>query len=213
MAKKKKTFKSGMSQEFVDEEGTLHRQYVVHEQVDGYVDVKLPKRAKFNNGGFITLFQKTMFNIATNADLSKGEMKLLLYLLGTAGIDNSVCTDLNIVCKDMNIDKGNLSRDLNRLVNRKIVIKNKGHRGQGVQFVPIELSINYDQLNYDLAYNGKIKEYKSKQGNHPEIDTSPIKEIEARRNPGLFHQIDLEDSIREIKAERAAREQNGEIEF
>lgn len=210
---KNRTYKSGMSQEFIDDEGTLHRQYVVHEQVDGYVDVKLPKKHHFENGGFITVFQNTMFDIITKANLSKGEMKLLLYLIATTKIDNSVCTDSYLLQKHLKMSKGNISTCLKGLTDRKIIIRKDGYRGGNVRHVPMEIRINYDQLNYDLGYNGKVKEYKHKKNNHPEIDASPMKEIEARRNPGLFHQIDLEDSIREIKAERAAREQNGEIEF
>ncbi|MFK2717959.1 hypothetical protein ACIXUF_20835, partial [Bacteroides fragilis] len=32
--------------------------------LEDYVDVKLPRKFKFNNGGFVTIFQKAMANIA-----------------------------------------------------------------------------------------------------------------------------------------------------
>lgn len=186
----KKTYKSGISQEFLDEKtGTLHRQYVVHEEIEGFVDVKLPKKGRFNNGAFITVFQKTMFDISTKANLSKGEMQLLLYLLSTTGIDNAVCTNFDIIVSDLGVNKGNLSRHLKGLVDRKIVIKNKGNRGQGVRYVPMELSINYDQLNYDLGYNGKIKDYNKKKFNHPEIEAKTTKELEDDK-PNLFNSVE-----------------------
>lgn len=190
--KQRKTFKQGMSQEFVDEEtGEVFRQYVVTEQIEGYTDVKLPHKAKFNNGSFITVFQQSMYNIAKYADLSKGEMKLLIYLLGTAGMDNSVCVDYNILCQELGEKKPNVAKHLKGLTDRKIVIRKDGYRGGNVKYLPMDLSVNYDQINYDLAYNGKIKEYKKNKPKHPEIEAKTLQQIEDEK-PNLFNQIELE---------------------
>ncbi|MDY3317782.1 hypothetical protein PG630_10740 [Riemerella anatipestifer] len=193
MTKQRKTFKQGISQEYVDEEtGEVFRQYVVTEQVEGYTDVKLPNKAKFNNGAFITVFQKRIFDIVTKADLNKGEMKLLLYLLATTQIDNSIVIDLNILSEDLKTAKANISASLKGLTDRNIVIRKDGYRGGNVKCLPMELRVNYDQLNYDLAYNGKIKDYRKNRPLHPEIEAVSLKEIEEKK-PNLFNLLKDED--------------------
>lgn len=168
MTKKNTTYKTGIQQEFINEDtGELVRQYVVTEVVPNYIDVKLPKKEKFNNGNFITIFQNTMYNISKYAKLTKNEYQLLIFLLGTAGLDNSICVDLNILSEELNLKKPNLSTALKGLEKRNIIIrKNQFYKGGKKE---MELSLNYDQLNYELAFKGKIKEYKTLKFNHPEI--------------------------------------------
>lgn len=158
---------------------------VENEVVEGYIDVKLPKKHRFNNGGFITVFQQAMYNISKFADLTKGEYKLLLFLLGTAGIDNSIIIDLDVLTEELNEKKSNLSTYLKGLTKRNIVIRRNGYRGGFTKGLPMELSLNYDQINYDLAYNGKIKEYSKIRVKHPEIETEPLKILE-NKEPNLF---------------------------
>ena len=69
--------------------------YETREYVDGYVDVRLPKKHKCNNGGFITVFQEALTTIAMCGKLTKNELNLLLLLIGTAGIDGSLRTNLD----------------------------------------------------------------------------------------------------------------------
>lgn len=131
-----------------------------------YVDIKLPKRGRFNNGNFITLFQKALANIAMFGDLTKGEMKLLMYLIGTCGNQNSVCVDLSKLASDLNTSKGGVATCLKGLVERNIVIRKDGYR-YGKTPLPFELHLNFDQINYSLAYNGKTKNFKHTQHTHP----------------------------------------------
>ena len=184
---KKGTYKSAIMNETIDERtGEVIRQAVVTEVIPGYIDVKVPKKGRFNNGDFITIFQNTMYRIATEAKLSKNELVLLLYLLGTAGIDNSICTDLQILSEELQIDKGNISRSIKGLVKRNIVIRKDGYRGGEQRTLPMELSLNYDQLNYDLSYKGKVKDYSKMKGIHPEIEPNPQLPAKAKREPDLF---------------------------
>lgn len=138
------------------------------EVMPDYVDIKMPKKFRFNNGNFITIFQKAMANIAMFGKLSKGEMQLLLYLIGTCGSQNSVCIDLVKLSEDLGTNKGNISRFLKGLVERNIVIRKDGYR-YGKTPLPFELHLNFDQINYDLAYNGKIKHFKQDKVNHPQL--------------------------------------------
>lgn len=168
--KKQKTYKSGISQEYIDEEtGELVRQYVLTEVVPNYVDVKLPQKHKFNNGDFITIFQKSMYEISKFGNLTKNELQLLLFLLGTTGLDNSICVDLDILSEELGIKKSNMCNALQGLVKRNIVLKKDGYRGGTQKTLPFELRLNYDQLNYNLSYKGKIKEYPKIKGKHPDI--------------------------------------------
>ena len=188
---RKTTYKTRLVKERVDEEtGEIIRQAVETEYVPGFVDVKLPKRKHLGNGDFITVFQNTMFRIATEAKLSKNEMQILLYLLGTAGFDNSIYIDLDILSEDLDIKKPNVSTALKGLLKRNIIIKRDGYRGGNQKTKPFELSINYDQLNYSITWKGDYNEHKKVKMNHPEILSLPKEEPK---------QLDLFDLIEEAE--------------
>ena len=190
---RKTTYKTRLVKERVDEEtGEIIRQAVETEYVPGFVDVKLPKRKHLGNGDFITVFQNTMFRIATEAKLSKNEMQILLYLLGTAGFDNSIYIDLDILSADLDIKKPNVSTALKGLLKRNIIIKRDGYRGGNQKTKPFELSINYDQLNYGITWKGDYNEHKKVKMNHTEILSLPKEEPK---------QLDLFDLIEEAEKE------------
>ena len=190
---RKTTYKTRLVKERVDEEtGEIIRQAVETEYVPGFVDVKLPKRKHLGNGDFITVFQNTMFRIATEAKLSKNEMQILFYLLGTAGFDNSIYIDLDILSGDLDIKKPNVSTALKGLLKRNIIIKRDGYRGGNQKTKPFELSINYDQLNYGITWKGDYNEHKKVKMNHPEILSLPKEEPK---------QLDLFDLIEEAEKE------------
>ena len=186
---KRKTYKSALMNETIDERtGEVVRQAVVTEVIPGYIDVKVPTKGRFNNGDFITIFQNTMFRIATEANLTKGEYKLLLYLLGTAGIDNSICTDYEVLVEDLGDKRPNIVKALKGLVQRNIVIRKDGYRGgnrSNTKLLPMELRVNYDQLNYDVSYKGKVKDYSKMKGIHPEIEPVP-QALPKKKEPDLF---------------------------
>lgn len=138
------------------------------EVLEDYVDIKLPKKFRFNNGNFITIFQKAMANIALFGDFSKEEYRILLYLIGTCGAQNSVCTDLDKLANELSMKKPNVSRGLKGLTQRNIVVRKDGYR-YGKTPLPFELHLDFDQINYNLGYNGKIQHYKSDKVTHPEI--------------------------------------------
>lgn len=133
-----------------------------------FVDLKVPRKFRFNNGNFITIFQKAIANIAMFGNLSKMEMKMLLYLIGTCGQQNSVCIDLVKLSEDLKMSKGTVSDALKGLVERNIVIRKDGYR-YGKTPLPFELHLNFDQINYGFAYNGRIKHYKEDKQNHPQL--------------------------------------------
>jgi hypothetical protein len=130
--------------------------------------MKLPERHLFNNGGFVTVFQKALNNIIKFANLSKNEMILLMYLIANCSQDNSVCVDLVFLSEELSMKKPNVSLALKGLVQRRIILRKDGYR-YGKNPLPMELKLNYDQINYHIAYNGKIKTFASKKSKHPLI--------------------------------------------
>ena len=193
---KRETYKSAIMNETIDERtGEVIRQAVVTEVIPGYIDVKVPRKGRFNNGDFITIFQNTMYRIATEANLTKGEYKLLLYLLGTAGIDNSICTDYEILVEELGDKRPNIVKALKGLVQRNIVVRKDGYRGgnrSNTKLLPMELRVNYDQLNYDVSYKGKVKDYSKMKGIHPEIEPNP--KALPKREPDLFDFIEIAEA-------------------
>lgn len=173
---KKNTYVAGQTVHQVveyDEHGNqVITNKVIYEQrefVPGYEDVRLPKRHRFNNGDFITIFQGALRVIVEHGQLSKLEMSLLLWLIGTAGVDGSVDTNLDMICEALGAKKPNVSRALKGLVQRNIVIRKDGTRYDR-QPLPIELSFNYCQLNYKLGYKGKTSMFKQNVVKHPDIE-------------------------------------------
>ena len=153
--------------------------------MEGYVDLKLPKKWRFNNGSFVTVFQKALTNIALFAKLSKNEHQLLLYLLGSCLADNSICIDLVQISNELNMDRSNASKALKGLVHRNIVLRKDGYR-YGKNPLPMELSLNFDQLNYNLAYTGRTKEYSKRKNAHPpltELDGATLLEAHEAGKP------------------------------
>lgn len=176
MGDKKQTYIAGQTIQNrveIDSEGRQHvTQKVIYEQrelVDGYTDVRLPKRHRYNNGGFITLFQTALLTIVESGNLSKLEMTMLLWLLATAGVDGSVETNLDIISEALGQKKPNVSKALKGLVQRNIVLRKDGNRYDRTP-LPMELSLNYDQINYRFAYNGKTSNFSEKKISHPEIE-------------------------------------------
>lgn len=175
MAGKKKTYIAGQSlhnRVEVDDSGnkviTNQVIYETKEFVDGYVDVKLPERHYFRNGGFLTMFQEPLQIIAEHGNLTKAQYQLMLWLIGTAGADGSVVTNLDIIAESISMSKSMVSRALKGLVQRNIIIRSDGTRYDR-QPLPMELSFNYDQLNYNLAYNGKTANFRKNKVKHPAL--------------------------------------------
>lgn len=143
--------------------------YEQREFVEGYKDVKLPIRHKFGHGGFLTVFQEPLQAIVENGNLSKVEMQLFLWLMATLGVDGSIETNLDTISAALKQKKPNVSKALKGLVERNIVIRKDGRRYER-SALPIELSWNYDQLNYGIVYNGKTALFKEKLRSHPAIE-------------------------------------------
>ncbi len=128
----------------------LTRTHVVNGQLvvdtlDSEEFVHVPKKTKFNNGDFITVFQNVLMQISLNKELPKGALRLLLYLISKTEIDNEVKLSLNSISKEMDEAQGNVVVYFQALEGLNIAVRDR-KRGT-------------IRLNYELAYKGKIKEY------------------------------------------------------
>jgi predicted transcriptional regulator len=136
---------------------------------DSFHNIVIPKKHSLNNGNFITIFQDVMKELS-KAELTKNELRMLFFLIGSAGQGNVINIELNELCNELNEYKSNVSRTIGSLVKKNIIIKavKKGALSKGESNI-YELSLNYDRLNYQLAYKGKVKDYKHLQHKDPKI--------------------------------------------
>jgi hypothetical protein len=155
------------------------------EDVEGYRNLKVPIKNRLNNGNFITLFQEALNDIILNGKLSKGEMKLLLYLIANANPFGAVNLTLNDLVNDLKEHKSHLVTFIKGLTERNIVIKkvDNGARIKG-KLNYYELSLTYDRLNYNLAWKGKVKDYKQVQHKDPKV-------LEQQKALPIFNQPEL----------------------
>lgn len=163
--------------------------------MEGYVDMKVPQKYHFNNGGFITIFQQSLLNIIKFGNLTKNEMKLLLFLMASCKLDNSISVDLDILTNELNIAKPNVSAALKGLVQRNIVIRKDGYR-YDCSPLPMELRINYDQINYRLAYNGSTKAFNRNKSKHlPITETDGTTLLEDHTHGEPIRSIDADGLV------------------
>ena len=157
---------------FINENGEeVTRKKIITEEIqkrEGWDIVTLPERHKFANGGFITVFQDALLTILQHGRLSKLETNLLLYVLATAGVDGSIETNLDVISDMLGAKKPNVSIALKGLVQRNIIIRKDGNRYDRSP-LQLNLKFNYDQINYNLAYNGKTKLFQRKKAEHPAL--------------------------------------------
>jgi hypothetical protein len=171
MANYKGKITQGISQEFIDEEtGEITRQMVITETIDGFSDLKLPTKHRLNNGNFLIIFQKAMAEISKNGkNFTRNEFHLLFHFLGSAGIGNSIYCDYPTLVEELGINRGNCVTALNSLIKKGIVLKKSTGSRSKNEAALMNVRINFDQLNYNFAYNGKIKDFKKVQYDHPPL--------------------------------------------
>lgn len=145
---------------------------IEREVVEDYIDVRLPTKAKFNNGDFITVFQKALEFISVELNLTKGAMKLLLYLIAKTELTNEIKLPVQSIAEVLKISKGNAYDFLNELKRHNIIVW--------------EQKLKTLRLNYELGYKGKVKDFK-----HLQYKDSPIL-LDVPKN-----QLSLLDTIEE----------------
>lgn len=125
---------------------------------------------------WIALCQRAMMAIVREANLTKNEYKLLLYLMAQAGYHNAIITDLDLLAADLGIAKSNAHTALSGLIRRNIVVL-RGRRRNYRQPTDLDLELNVNVLNYNLGWKGNGDEGRQKRGECPPLlrdDGSPL---------------------------------------
>lgn len=145
------------------------KHFIQREIVEGCDNLQIPKKYRLNNGSYILLFQSVLNSLAEDVTISRSETRVLLSLMGSAGVDGSISLDLGTLSKKLHLSKSSVSLAIKGLVQRNLIVKRDGSRYDRSPLSGIP-HVNYDQLNYRFAYNGRIKEFGNKKYNHPEIE-------------------------------------------
>jgi len=158
----------------------------VKEQIDDgkYIGTK---KARFNNGDFITLFQEAVITISTQYDLTKGAHKVFLYLVGITEVCNEIKLPLNELATVLKIDKGNIYRHLKELEDLNILVRDR--------------KTKYVRLNYNVGYKGKIKEFPQLKFTDSKIGTkiSNQQQLELDNKARETHETLMLESHNELK--------------
>lgn len=141
--------------------------------MDGFHNETL--RDKFYFGrDFVTLFKDDLYYLITDKKdpLSLWEFRVFFYLCSTLDRGNITITNAEAIAEDLNMRRESISRTLTKLKKRNLVIEQKlpYQRGEGPRTKLY--AVNIAQLNYNVVFNGQIKDYKKVRFNHPQLTTT-----------------------------------------
>ena len=120
---------------------------------------------------FITMFQEDLYYLATAKDdrMSLLEWRVFMYLCSTLNTQNITVTFL----EELGMDRTKVSTTLSKLKKRNLIIEKpwpNSQHGKGPRAKVYTLP--FVQLNYNIVYNGQIKNYNKVRSNHPQITTT-----------------------------------------
>lgn len=123
---------------------------------------------------FITMFQEDLYYLATAKKdrMSLLEWRVFMYLCSTLNTQNITVTFLDQIADELGMQRENVSRTLTKLKKRKLIIEKpwpNSQHGPGARAKVYTLP--FVQLNYNVVYNGQIKNYGKVRENHPQITT------------------------------------------
>ena len=156
---------SVLKKQYTDENGNL-----VVETLTYPDSIITPKKQKLKGGDFVFVFQKAILNVVLNANLSKGALKILLYLIAKTEFEKEINITIYSVSKELSMNQSNGSKALRELVDLGIVVRNKELRTL--------------RLNYEIAFKGNVKSYKKLQ-----YSDVPLLEINSSQT-NIFQQIE-----------------------
>ena len=173
--------------------------------MDGFHNETL--RDKFYFGrDFITLFKEDLFFLVVNGEMSLWEWRVFLYLCATLDKGNITITNAEAISEDLNMRRESISRTITKLKNRGLIIEQKipYQRGQGPRTKIY--AVNIAQLNYNVVFNGQIKDYKRIRNDHPQITGLDGEKLlnpraEARRQQLLREQRQRESLFPELDSD------------
>ena len=193
------------------------KQTVVQDEVevrpvmDGYHNETVRDKYYFKRD-FITMFQEDLYYLATAKEdrMSLWEWRVFMYLCSTLNTQNLTVTFLDQIAEELGMQRENVSRTLTKLKKRNLVIEKpwpNSQHGKGPRAKVFALP--FVQLNYNVVYNGQIKNYNRVRANHPQITTTDGKKLlnphaEAQRQKLLREQEERESLFPEFFQEEEA---------
>lgn len=123
---------------------------------------------------FITIFTEDLFDLVVDGNMSLREWKVFLLLCATMNTKNITVTNLEVLAETLKMAREDVSRTISKLKKRKLIVENRWIRpesGPGSRTRVFQLAIGekFDQLNYNVVWNGQTKDYKKVRSNHPQI--------------------------------------------
>ena len=141
--------------------------------MEGYHNETVRDRYNFGRD-FITMFTEDLFDLVVDGKMSLREWRVFLLLCATMNTKNITITNLDVIAETLKLDKPAVSTTITKLKKRKLIVENRWIRsesGPGSRTRVFQLAIGekLEQMNYNIAYNGQIKDYKKIRNNHPQI--------------------------------------------
>jgi predicted transcriptional regulator len=150
-------------------------QLVVEELIDDG-KIMVNKKEKLNGGDFVFIFQKAIFKVLMEANLSRNALKILLYLIAKTEFEKEINTTAYAISKELKLDQATTSKAMNELENISIVVRDK--------------VLKKIRLNYEIAFKGSPKNYNKLQFRDPIL-------LETKKS----NQIDLVEQLKELEKE------------
>lgn len=134
--------------------------------LDGYKNITVPDRAKFKRD-FVTVFSDDLNDLLKNGELKFDDWKVLLWLIANLEKNNMIITNLDEVAEGINIDRIRVSRSLNKLKKRNVVVEMKltHAKGSGARASVWAVQI----VNPYLCYNGQTMNYTAEVVKYPRL--------------------------------------------
>lgn len=174
--------------------------------MEGYHNETLRDRYQFGRD-HVVMFSEDLLNLVTRGDLKLNEWKVLVYLIATLDRGNVTFTNLDEIAVNLGMHRNNVSKYLNSLIRRHLIIETKIQRRSRTGAQTLLFQVPLAMLNYNLCFNGQVKDYKKIRYDHPQITMSDGNTLinphaEAQRQKQLREQAERETLFPEFYAQK-----------
>lgn len=104
-----------------------------------------------------SVINQEFFNYVISCNLTGRQSKILFFILASVDLENRVILNNEVISKVLNINPTNVSREVNFLTEKKIILKKKARNHT------YQLSINYDMVNPNFIFKNKATKENIKQ--------------------------------------------------
>lgn len=105
---------------------------------------------------YYSILNQEFFNYVISCNLTGRQSKVLFFLLASAGLDGQVDLTNEHIARATNLDETNVSREVNFLVKKKIILKRRKRSGYEIKINYEEIHINHDMINPQFLFKNKV---------------------------------------------------------